>query len=78
MTTKERQTEPALVIHGERDRFAPLGAARFLAGHLPQARLEIVRAAGHAPFLSHPELFLEQLRGFIHDRNYCGGATVTD
>jgi pimeloyl-[acyl-carrier protein] methyl ester esterase len=56
---------PALVIHGERDRFASLEAARFLAGHLPQARLEIVRAAGHAPFLSHPALFLEQTRGFV-------------
>jgi len=58
---------PALVIHGERDRFAPLEAARFLAGHLPQARLEIVRAAGHAPFLSHPALFLDRLREFIHE-----------
>jgi pimeloyl-[acyl-carrier protein] methyl ester esterase len=58
-------TAPALVVHGERDRFAPVAAARFLAGHLAHARLEIVRGAGHAPFLSHPALFLEQMRGFL-------------
>lgn len=57
---------PALVIHGGRDRLAPVGAARFLAQQLPQARLEIMPAAGHAPFLSHPAWFLEKLREFIH------------
>jgi len=58
---------PTLLIHGERDRFVPVAAARFMAGHLPQARLEIVRGAGHAPFLSHPALFVEQVQGFLHD-----------
>ncbi len=55
----------ALVIHGGRDRLAPVGAARYLARHLPQACLEIIPDAGHAPFLSHPELFLEKLKDFI-------------
>lgn len=58
---------PAMIIHGARDRLAPVGAARFLAEHLPQARLEIFPNAGHAPFLSHPALFLEKLRDFIHN-----------
>jgi len=58
--------QPALVIHGERDRIAPPGAARFLAEHLPSARLEMIPGAGHAPFLSHPAEFLEALKGFIH------------
>jgi pimeloyl-[acyl-carrier protein] methyl ester esterase len=58
---------PALVVHGGRDRLAPVGAARHLAQQLPLARLEIQPAAGHAPFLSHPEWFLEKLRGFLRD-----------
>jgi pimeloyl-[acyl-carrier protein] methyl ester esterase len=58
---------PTLVIHGERDRLAPLGAAEFLAEHLLQARLEIMPDAGHAPFLSHAPLFLEKMRNFIRD-----------
>ena len=57
---------PALVIHGERDRFTPIGAARFLAASLPRASLDLVPGAGHAPFLSHPLLFLERLEAFIH------------
>lgn len=63
---------PALVIQGERDRLVPMGAARFLAEHLPQARLAPVPGAGHAPFLSHPAAFLEELMGFIH-RGEAGG-----
>jgi pimeloyl-[acyl-carrier protein] methyl ester esterase len=57
---------PALVIQGERDRLVPMGAARFLVEHLPQARLAPVAGAGHAPFLSHPAVFLEKLKSFIH------------
>ena len=57
---------PALLIHGERDRITPVAAARFMASSLPQARLELVPGAGHAPFLSHASHFLEQLHGFIH------------
>jgi len=58
---------PSLVIHGGRDRLAPVAAGRYLARQLPQARLEIIPEAGHAPFLSHPEIFLDKLRGFIHE-----------
>jgi pimeloyl-[acyl-carrier protein] methyl ester esterase len=35
--------------------------------HLPQARLAPVPGAGHAPFLSHPAVFLEKLKGFMYD-----------
>jgi pimeloyl-[acyl-carrier protein] methyl ester esterase len=58
--------QPALVIHGSRDRIVPPAAAHFLAGHLPAARLEMIAGAGHAPFLSHPAKFLETLTGFLH------------
>jgi len=58
---------PALVIQGERDRLVPMAAARFLAEHLPQARLAPVPGAGHAPFLSHPDAFLERLEDFLRD-----------
>ena len=57
---------PALVVHGERDRITPVGAARFLAEHLPQAQLELVPGAGHAPFLSHGAYFLQKLKSFLH------------
>ena len=57
---------PTLVVHGERDRIVPVGAAGFLAAHLPRAQLGLVPGAGHAPFLSHTLYFLEKLKDFMH------------
>lgn len=47
-------TQPALVIHGEQDPIIPWAAGRYLADHLPQARLVSLPGIGHAPFLSRP------------------------
>lgn len=58
---------PTLLLHGERDLLTPLGAARWLAEAIGNARLEVVAGAAHAPFLSHPEGFIESLTGFLHD-----------
>ncbi len=38
---------PALVVHGETDRFIPLGMGRKLAAALPSGRFEAVEGAGH-------------------------------
>jgi len=48
---------PALVAHGSHDRLAPPAAGEYLAAHLPQAQLLQLEGAGHAPFLSHAEIF---------------------
>ncbi len=42
-----------LVIGGEYDRLAPPAAVAALAALVPQARLESIARAAHAPFLSH-------------------------
>lgn len=57
---------PVLVIHGARDRLAPSAAGRFLATRLPRAKWVAVDKAGHAPFLSHPQLFQAELEAFLH------------
>lgn len=54
-------TMPITVIHGERDTLAPLAAARAVVEHLRRAELRVIDGAGHAPFLSHPERFIEAL-----------------
>lgn len=56
---------PALVLHGERDPICPAGAGRFLASALPRARLALVPAAGHAPFLTRPREVAAALRAFL-------------
>lgn len=59
---------PTLVIHGERDPLMPLAAGRWLADHLPDARLELFAGTAHAPFLADPERFAARVAAF------CGGA----
>ncbi|MDP2878003.1 MAG: pimeloyl-ACP methyl ester esterase BioH [Sulfuricella sp.] len=58
---------PTLLLHGGRDMLTPVGAAHWLAEQMPEARLEVLPGAAHAPFLSHPMEFTEMITGFLHD-----------
>lgn len=58
---------PTLLLHGGRDMLTPAGAAHWLAGQMPEVRLEVLPGAAHAPFLSHPVEFTEIVTGFLND-----------
>jgi pimeloyl-[acyl-carrier protein] methyl ester esterase len=60
---------PSLVIAGQHDRLTPPEAGRGLAVALPSARFRLIERSGHAPFLSHPEEVLAEVRRFLarHD-----------
>jgi pimeloyl-[acyl-carrier protein] methyl ester esterase len=45
----------------------PVGAAHWFAEQMPEARLEVLPSAAHAPFLSHPVGFSEIVTGFLND-----------
>ncbi|MHB1591480.1 MAG: pimeloyl-ACP methyl ester esterase BioH [Sulfuricella sp.] len=60
---------PTLLLHGERDMLTPVGAARWLAERMPDARLNVLPGAAHAPFLSHPGEFTEIVTGFLGAAN---------
>jgi pimeloyl-[acyl-carrier protein] methyl ester esterase len=60
-------TQRTLVIAGEKDRLTPPQASYYLAQALPSARLVEVAGAAHAPFLSHPEIFVEQVKRFLYE-----------
>ncbi len=59
--------QPALLVAGERDKITPPQASRYMAGALPNARLVEIEGAAHAPFLSHPHIFAEHLKRFLHE-----------
>jgi len=61
-------TQPSLVIAGERDTLTPPQASEYMAAALPDAQLVTIAGAAHAPFLSHPEIFVEHLKKFLHER----------
>jgi len=62
-------TQSVLVLPGEHDTLIPPQAGRYLAEHIPRARLVEIKGAAHAPFLSHPEIFVDAVMGFMRDGN---------
>ena len=59
--------QPAMIMAGERDKLTPPEASHHLARTMPSARLVEIAGAAHAPFLSHPETFVEQIKSFLHE-----------
>jgi pimeloyl-ACP methyl ester carboxylesterase len=56
---------PTLVIRGERDTIVPLAVGRQIAAGIPNARLVVIPAAGHAPMWERPEAFNGDLLAFL-------------
>lgn len=59
-------TQPALVLHGDYDKLAPVAAGHWLAENLSSAELAVCGGASHAPFLSHPSWFVAAIEEFMH------------
>ena len=57
---------PVLIIAGKRDKLTPLEASFYMSQALPDARIVEIAGAAHAPFLSHPGIFVEQISDFLH------------
>ncbi len=60
--------QPTMIIAGERDKLTLPEASYYMAQVMPSACVVEVKGAAHAPFLSHPEIFVEQLKSFLHER----------
>lgn len=58
--------QPTLMIFGKRDALTRPQAARQMLALLPNAQLEIIDGAGHAPFLSHHQRFTHLVEQFIN------------
>lgn len=56
---------PVMLVHGERDTLAPVAVAHWMAQHIPRAQLRVIAGASHAPFLSHPDSFLDAVMSFL-------------
>jgi pimeloyl-ACP methyl ester carboxylesterase len=59
---------PVLVVCGSEDRLTPEKYARYLAGHLPDARLVMLPGAGHMAMLEQPQASAEAVRAFLQER----------
>lgn len=56
---------PSLWIAGQRDRLVPWQALQAAAANAPGGRFQRIDRAGHAPFLSQPEVVAAAVRGFL-------------
>jgi pimeloyl-[acyl-carrier protein] methyl ester esterase len=57
-----------LLIAGERDTLTPQPASAYMSQQLRNADLQVIKGAAHAPFLSHPDIFMQHLKNFLHER----------
>ena len=46
---------PTLVVWGENDRIVPISAGERIADAMPNARLEVIKGAGHLPHIEKPK-----------------------
>lgn len=58
---------PTLIILGEKDTLIPKESGEKTQQSIPQCKLKIIKGAGHAPFISHPNEFLKRITNFISD-----------
>lgn len=58
-------TQPTLLVWGDEDRLVPLARGKQLQRAMPNARLEVVPACGHMPFIERPAEFLRLVRRFL-------------
>lgn len=67
---------PALLVAGERDTLVPAAAAGAAVGLMPDAAVEFVTGAGHAPFIARPAAVAALVRDFLQrqPRDVSGGA----
>jgi pimeloyl-ACP methyl ester carboxylesterase len=56
---------PALVLHRTRDRLVNVGNGRWLAEHLPNAKLVLIEGDDHLPYYENPEEILGEVQEFL-------------
>lgn len=61
----QKRIVPTLIIQGDKDPIVSVESAKYLQKSIPNARLELLKGVGHAPFLEQPGMFNEKLQSFI-------------
>jgi pimeloyl-ACP methyl ester carboxylesterase len=65
---------PTLVLHGTRDRIVPYEQGRWLAAHLPGARLQPLPRVGHLPQAECAALVARAIRDWLREQQGARGA----
>lgn len=57
---------PSLILQHRDDSLAPLGVGQYMHQHLRNSRLQVLDVAGHCAHMSHPDLVIAAMRGFLN------------
>lgn len=58
---------PALLCLGGRDMIVPVGVGKDYQQYFPHLEQICIQPAAHVPFLSHPDIFIPILEGFLNE-----------
>lgn len=58
-------TVPTLFVWGDADAFAPPASGHDMVARMADARIEVIRNAGHLPYIDDPEAVAEAVTGFL-------------
>ncbi|MFC2993401.1 alpha/beta fold hydrolase [Halomonas tibetensis] len=61
---------PSLILQSSRDNLAPPTVGRYMQAHMPDSTLAMLEIEGHCPHMSHPDLVVEALQGFLAKRRH--------
>jgi pimeloyl-ACP methyl ester carboxylesterase len=56
---------PTLILHANGDRAVPVGAGRFMAGQIPNAKFVEIDSIDHLPFCDKPDEFIQHIQSFL-------------
>lgn len=60
-----RIIQETLIVHGQKDAIVPVEDAKRLAKMLPDAKLVLLKGAGHVPTLTYPNEIVREIRSFF-------------
>ena len=60
-----RITQPTLILHGEADAVVPVAEAYRLVNSLPNAKLVVLKGAGHVPTMTSPLEVAQEITNFF-------------
>lgn len=65
-----KTTHEYLWVLGAKDRLIPIEMKDDLYKLHPDAQIKVIEEAGHVPFMTHPELFIDHVIGFLTQKEH--------